>query len=177
LRSPLVLVAAAPAGAATLTNPVIPGDHPDPTIVRVGEVFYSVDSFTAVATVLAPHAQRPAVGLAAHGPGRVLRGIELRDGRLRAFRADNRGLRLGIPTPKVAGTRLQLVMNVTADGAIAFYAAPPGGAFTRIAGGPAETGAPPTRMALTCRGTGTVRFGSVHVVTSGQQAPRMPPDS
>jgi xylan 1,4-beta-xylosidase len=134
-----------------------------------------VDSFTAVATVEAPRRQGPAVGLAAHGPGRVLRGIELRGRRLRAFRADHRGVRWGLPTPTVAGTRLRLLMNVTADGAIAFYAGPPGGAFRRIAGGPAETGAPPTRTALTCRGIGTVRFGSVRVVTSGQQARRVAP--
>ena len=37
----LALAAAAPAGAATLPNPVLAGDHPDPTIVRVGDAFYA----------------------------------------------------------------------------------------------------------------------------------------
>jgi beta-xylosidase len=134
-----------------------------------------VDTFTAVATIDVPHRHGPAIGLAAHGPGRVLRGIELRDGRLRAFRADDRGLRLGLPTPAVAGTRLRLLVNVTGDGTIALYVGRTGGRFTRIAGGPAQTGAPPTRTALTCRGTGMARFGSVRVVTSGQQGPRMAP--
>jgi beta-xylosidase len=132
-----------------------------------------VDTFTAAATVDVPHRHGLAIGLAAHGPGRVLRGIELRDGHARAFRADDRGVRLGPPTPAVAGTRLRLLVNVTGDGTIALYIGRPRGSFTRIAGGPAQRGAPPTRTALTCRGTGMVRFGSVRVVTSGQQAPRM----
>jgi xylan 1,4-beta-xylosidase len=46
-----VLAAPAPAGAATLTNPVIPGDHPDPTIVRVGNVFYASATSASWATI------------------------------------------------------------------------------------------------------------------------------
>jgi xylan 1,4-beta-xylosidase len=134
-----------------------------------------VDAFTAVADIAVPKAHGPAVGIAAHGPGRVLRGIELRNGRLRAFRADGRGVSLGPPTPAAAGTRLLLLLNVRPDGTIAFYAGRRGGGLTRIPGRVAEAGPAPTRTALTCRGTGMARFGSVRVVTSGQQAPRMAP--
>jgi hypothetical protein len=126
-----------------------------------------VDRFAAAATVAAPRAGGPAVGLAAHGPGRVLRGIELRDGALRAFRADDRGLALGPPTPEPAGARLRLLISATPDGTVALYAGGPGGALARIAGGPAEQGLPATRVALTCRGTGSAQVDSVRVVTSG----------
>jgi hypothetical protein len=37
----LTLAGAPPAGAAILTNPVLAGDHPDPTIVRAGGAFYA----------------------------------------------------------------------------------------------------------------------------------------
>jgi beta-xylosidase len=126
-----------------------------------------VDRFAAAATVAAPRAGGPAIGLAAHGPGRVLRGIELRDGALRAFRADDRGLALGPPTPAPAGARLRLLISATPDGTVALYAGGPGGALARIAGGPAEQGLPATRVALTCRGTGSAQVDSVRVVTSG----------
>jgi beta-xylosidase len=126
-----------------------------------------VDRFTAVATVAAARGRGPAIGLAAHGPGRVLRGIEVRDGRLRAFRADDRGLALGPAVRAPTGARLRLLANAAPDGTIGLYAASPRGAFVRIAGGPAQSGAPPTRVALTCRGTGSARVESVHVTTSG----------
>jgi xylan 1,4-beta-xylosidase len=125
-----------------------------------------VDNFTAVASVAAPRADGAAIGLGAHGPGRILRGIELRAGRVRAFRADDRGLRLGPSAPAPAGEHLRLLVNVTANGDVALYV---GGksAFTRVAGGPAATGLPPTRVALSCRGRGIVTFDSVHVAAGG----------
>jgi beta-xylosidase len=122
-----------------------------------------VDRFTAVATVTAPRPHAPAIGLAAHGPGRVLRGIEVRDGRLRAFRADDRGLALGPPAKAPPGARLRLLVNAAPDGRLGLYAAAAPGGFVRIAGGPAETGLPPTRVALTCRGTGSDQVESVRV--------------
>jgi xylan 1,4-beta-xylosidase len=125
-----------------------------------------VDAFTAVATVAAPPARAPAVGLAAHGPGRVLRGIELGGGRVRAFRADDDGLILGPPARAPSGARVRLLINVAPDGTVALYASA-GGAFTRIPGGPADAGAPPTRLALTCRGKGSVRVASVRVAAQG----------
>jgi xylan 1,4-beta-xylosidase len=126
-----------------------------------------VDRFTAVATVAAPRPREPAIGLAAHGPGRVLRGIEVRDGRLRAFRADDRGMALGPAMRAPAGARLRLLVNATPDGAIALYAAGARSAFVRLAGGPAASGLPPTRVALTCRGTGSARVESVRVSATG----------
>jgi beta-xylosidase len=124
-----------------------------------------VDRFTAVATVAARRG--PAVGLAVHGPGRVLRGIEVRDGRLRAFRADDRGVLLGAAVGAPAGTRIRLLVNATPDGTVALYAAPARGAFVRVDGGPAESGAPATRVALSCRGTGSARVDSVRVQAPG----------
>jgi hypothetical protein len=97
----------------------------------------------------------------------VLRGIEVRDGRLRAFRADDRGLALGPAVRAPAGTRLRLLVNATPDGAVALYAAGARSAFVRLAGGPAESGLPPTRVALTCRGKGSARVESLHVTTTG----------
>jgi xylan 1,4-beta-xylosidase len=122
-----------------------------------------VDRFTAVATVTAPRPHGPAVGLAAHGPGRVLRGIEVHDGRLRAFRADDRRLALGPAVRAPAGARLRLLASATPDGTVALYVAGSHAAFVRITAGPAESGPPPTRVALTCRGTGSARVESVRV--------------
>ncbi|HEX6620304.1 MAG TPA: hypothetical protein VF024_11625, partial [Solirubrobacteraceae bacterium] len=128
-----------------------------------------VDRFTALATVDVPRRHGPGIGLAAQGPGRVLRGIELRDGRVRAFRSDDRGLRLGATQPAPAGPRLRLVVNATPDGAVALYVGAVRGAPARIAGGPAETGLPATRAALTCRGTGSTRVETL--VAHGAPSP------
>jgi hypothetical protein len=125
------------------------------------------DRFSAVATVAAPAAPGPGIGLAVHGPGRTLRGIEVRNGQLHAFRADDRGLWFGPGVPAPPGARLRLLVNATPDGAVALYASGAGGAFVRIPGGPAEVGVAPTRVALTCRGTGTLGVTSLHVVASG----------
>ena len=127
-----------------------------------------VDRFTALATVDVPRRHGAGIGLAAQGPGRVLRGIELRDGRVRAFRSDDRGLRLGATRPAPAGARLRLVINATPDGTVAVYVGAGQGAPTRIAGGPAEAGLAATRVALTCRGTGATRVDSIHVAATGE---------
>jgi xylan 1,4-beta-xylosidase len=124
-----------------------------------------VDRFTAAATVAVPRGGAPAVGLAAHGPGRVLRGIEVRGRRVRVFRLDGGRLSLGPAVPAPGGDRVRLLIDVTPDGAVAFSAGT-GGRFTRVPG-PAQTGAPPTRVALTCRGTGTVRIASIRVLAQG----------
>jgi hypothetical protein len=50
---------------------------------------------------------------------------------------------------------------------VALYAGAVGGGFAPIAGGPAEAGAPPTRVALSCRGTGTLRIASLRVAAAG----------
>ena len=128
----------------------------------------AVDRFFADATVSVPPAAGPAVGLAAHGPGRVLRGIEVRGHRMRVFRVTGGRLTLGPVTRAPAGDRVRLLVNVTPDGAVGFFAgAGAGGAFARVPGGAAEAGAPSTRVALTCRGTGAVRIASIRVVASG----------
>ena len=64
------------------------------------------DRFTARAAVLPGSA---AVGLSAHGPGRLLRGIELRAGRVRAFRVDGDRVTLGAAAPAPAGAHPQLL--------------------------------------------------------------------
>lgn len=127
-----------------------------------------VDRFTALATVDVPRRHGPAIGLAAHGPGRVLRGIELRDGRVRAFRSDDRGLRLGASQAAPAGGRLRLLINARPDGAVALYVGAGQGAPTRIASGPAQTGLAATRVALTCRGTGATRIDSIRVAATSE---------
>ena len=127
-----------------------------------------VDRFTALAAVAVPRRHGPAIGLAAQGPGRVLRGIELRDGRVRAFRSDDRGLRLGPTQSAPAGARLRLLINATPDGAVALYVGGARGAPARIASGPAQTGLPATRVALTCRGTGSTRVDSIHVAATSE---------
>jgi hypothetical protein len=96
----------------------------------------------------------------------VLRGIEVRGRRMRIFRVTDGRLTLGPVSRAPARDRVRLLVNVTPDGAVAFFASA-GGAFARVPGGAAEAGAPPTRVALTCRGTGAVRIASIRVVASG----------
>src|SRR6478735_10824524 len=67
-----------------------------------------VDRFFAVATVAVPPATGPAVGLAAHGPGRLLRGIEVRGRRVRVFRVTDGRVTLGPVTRTPAGGRVRL---------------------------------------------------------------------
>ena len=126
-----------------------------------------VDRFVAVATVTVPPAAGPAVGLAAHGPGRILRGIEVRGRRMRVFRVTDGRLTLGRVRRAPAGGRMRLLVSVTPDGTVGFFAGARAGAFARVAGGTAEAGAPPTRVALTCRGNGEVRIASIRVLASG----------
>jgi len=117
--------------------------------------------------VTVPPAAGPAVGLAAHGPGRILRGIEVRGRRMRVFRVTDGRLTLGRVRRAPAGGRMRLLVSVTPDGTVGFFAGARAGAFARVAGGTAEAGAPPTRVALTCRGNGEVRIASIRVLASG----------
>ena len=128
-----------------------------------------VDRFTALATVDVPRRRGAAIGLAAHGPGRVLRGIELRDGRVRAFRSDDRGLTAGSDPARsrrraaAAGDQRDAGRHRRRSTCGAGQGAP-----TRIAGGPAQAGLAATRVALTCRGTGATRVDSIHVAATGE---------
>jgi hypothetical protein len=77
-------------------------------------------------------------------------------------------VKLGTARPAPAGARLRLVINATPDGAVALYVGAARGAPARIAGGPAETGLPATRVALTCRGTGATRIESIRVAATSE---------
>ena len=120
------------------------------------------DRFTARAAVAPGSA---AVGLSAHGPGRLLRGIELRDGRVRAFRVEGDRVTLGAAAPAPAGAHPQLLVSATPDGTVGLYASGDGRAFTAIDAGPAAAGAgPATRVAVSCRGHGSATVDLVRVV-------------
>jgi xylan 1,4-beta-xylosidase len=123
-----------------------------------------VDGFVARARLEAmPPGNRAGAGLAAHGPGRLMRGVELRGGVLRAFRATGSQVRLGPPVPAPAGRRTDLVIAVGPDGSLALYGVPPAGEPVRVPPGPAAGGPAPTRAALTCRGEGEAAFGGISV--------------
>ncbi len=120
------------------------------------------DRFTARAAVTPGSA---AVGLSAHGPGRLLRGIELRAGRVRAFRVTGDRLTLGPAAPVPAGAHPQLQVSSAPGGTVGLYASGDGRTFTRIDPGPAASGGgPATRVALSCRGHGHAGAGLVRVV-------------
>ena len=105
-----------------------------------------------------------AVGLMASGPDGLMRGIELRGRRLRAVRIDDRGVAVGPPVrPPGRARHLTLLVGVAPDGSLATYASSARGAPVPVPPGPAASGAPPTRVALTCRGTGTARFTAIRV--------------
>ena len=120
------------------------------------------DRFSARAAVIPGSA---AIGLSAHGPGRLLRGVELRGRRVRAFRVAGDDLTLGPPAPMPPGPRPQLLVSATPDGTVALYASGDGRAFTPVPGGPATAGdGPATRVALSCRGHGHAGASVVRVV-------------
>lgn len=120
------------------------------------------DRFTALAPVQPGSA---AIGLSAHGPGRLLRGVELRGGRVRAFRVEDDRLTLGPSAPMPAGPRPELLVSATPDGTVGLYASGDGRAFTPVPSGPAAAGpGPATRVALSCRGHGHAGASLVRVV-------------
>ncbi|HEY4094270.1 MAG TPA: glycoside hydrolase family 43 protein [Baekduia sp.] len=119
-----------------------------------------VDRLTATATV-EPPTGRASIGLALN-LGRGVRGIEVGEGRVRAFTASPTGAKTGPSIPAPPG-RIQLVVSLIPGGRIATYVGQPGGPLRRINAGPATQGAAPTRLALTCRGSGSGRFASARV--------------
>jgi beta-xylosidase len=125
------------------------------------------DRYAASATLdLRAKRGSAAVGLMAHGPGRVLRGVELRGGLLRAVRVDEQGVTVGPPVRPPGDARaahLTLLIGVAPDGSLATYASSGRAAPVMVPAGPAASGPPPTRVALTCRGTGAARFTSIRV--------------
>jgi GH43 family beta-xylosidase len=117
------------------------------------------DAFTADARVAGSRGSA-AVGLGIVDPGWGMRGVELRAGKLREMRSDGAGVALGPAVPAPAGP-VVLHLDVRADGSLHGTATGAGGQVTEIPAGPAATGGPPTRLALTCRGTGSARFTSI----------------
>lgn len=114
--------------------------------------------FNAVATV-DPRIKGPGtLGLAALGPGSLVRGIEMRAGQLRAIRLTSFGISVGPWTPSPGGNQVRLLLSEIPNGNMGVYASADGRAYTQVPAGPAATGPLPTRIALTCRGHASGRF-------------------
>ncbi|MGZ6706562.1 MAG: glycoside hydrolase family 43 protein [Solirubrobacteraceae bacterium] len=123
------------------------------------------DRFSAKTVIVPGRRGGPAIGLSAHGPGHLLRGIELRDGAVRAFRDQSGALTFGPKAPAPAGPRPELLISATPDGTVALYASGDGRAFAPIDPGPAAAGAgPPPRVAIRCRGRGSAGVTLTRVV-------------
>ena len=132
-----------------------------------------VDRFTALATVAVPRRHGPGIGLAAHGPGRVLRGIELRDGRVRAFRSRRPRAEAGTDPARSrrrAAARWSSARRRTAPSASTWRT--PRRADAHRGRPRRGRGLAATRLALTCRGTGATRIDSIRVAATGE-APLM----
>jgi xylan 1,4-beta-xylosidase len=127
--------------------------------------------FAAKAIVVPGRRGGPAIGLSAHGPGQLLRGIELRDGAVRAFRQAGDTLTFGPKAPAPAGPRPELLVSATPDGTVGLYVSGDGRSFAPIDAGPAAAGGgPPTRVALSCRGRGSAGVALLRVVAYGPAA-------
>jgi xylan 1,4-beta-xylosidase len=109
------------------------------------------------------------VGIAGYGPGRLFRGLEIRQGSVRAFAIDRRGLHVGPSAPLPAGPQPRLLLNATPGGAMAFYVSADGRSYAPLQAGPAASGPLPTRIALTCRGRAAGRFLAVRVRAEAEQ--------
>jgi len=118
--------------------------------------------FTAVASIpLTGIRGTAAVGIAVHGPGSLLRALELRAGALRSVRILNGTLQVGPAVPAPPGPRPRLAITVAQNGSLSTYASGDGKTYVTVPAGPAAVGPPPTPVALTCRGTGSARFAAV----------------
>jgi hypothetical protein len=85
----------------------------------------------------------------------------VRDGRARQVRVDPTGVHEGPAVPLPRGGRARLRLTVDENGTLSATAGIEGGRVVAVPSGPAATGAPPTRIALTCRGTGAATFDTV----------------
>jgi hypothetical protein len=83
-----------------------------------------------------------------------VRGVELRAGKVRQMRAEGGRIRLGPAVPAPAGRRVELRLHVGLDGALTTRVRAGGGRLVPVPAGPARAGTPPTRVAVSCRGTG-----------------------
>jgi xylan 1,4-beta-xylosidase len=115
-----------------------------------------VDRFAAT-TRIDPPSGDAAAGLGV-SLGTGVRGIEVRHGRARAFVASPSGVATGPSVPVPAHRPVQLTIGLAPGGALATYVGDGAGGQRRVDAGPAAAGAQPTRVALTCRGSGAARF-------------------
>jgi GH43 family beta-xylosidase len=119
-----------------------------------------VDRFTVIASVR-PGRGNAAVGLAVN-TNRGVRGIEIRRGRARAFVASPLREATGPSVPVGRHRRVALIITVAPGGYLATYVRRDAtGPLVRVPAAAAAMGAPPTRVALTCRLRGSARFGYV----------------
>lgn len=125
------------------------------------------DGFRAVAELTVPSRGTAAVGLSVVDPGWGIRGVEVRAGRVREMRAGGAGIQLGAAVPAPPGRRLALNLDVQTDGTLAASVSADGGPPVAVPPGPAAAGARPTRVALTCRGTGDAQFSAVSAFPTG----------
>jgi len=100
--------------------------------------------------------------LGVHQRDGTLRGVEVRDGQVRAVRRGARSVRLGpaVRVPRDAAVRLRVTAG---EGGSLRTAVRRGGRWVPVPAGPAARGAEPTRVALACRGGGTARFTGLRV--------------
>lgn len=114
--------------------------------------------FTAVATLDSRIKGPGTLGVAALGPGSLVRGVEMRKGMLRAVRLTVGGITVGPWAPAPAGRQIRLLISEIPGGTMGVYASGDGVGYTQIPAGPAAIGPLPTRIGLTCRGHASGRF-------------------
>jgi len=119
-----------------------------------------IDRWAAVATVDLSSGATP--GLAV-GAGTSLRGVEVVGGAARAFSVSRAGARDGPAVPLGRGGRIRLLVSVAPGGGLTTWAASGSGPFAAVPAARTARGPVPTRVALTCRGSGTARFVSLRV--------------
>jgi xylan 1,4-beta-xylosidase len=123
-----------------------------------------IDRWLAIATVDTKDLDDGVgVGLAAN-LGRGVRGVELTSRGAHAFAASPGVRRFGRTVPLLGeGRYVRLAIRAAPGGALWTYAGRGTAPLRWVTPGPAAHGSGPTRVALTCRDTGTARFTSVRV--------------
>jgi GH43 family beta-xylosidase len=133
----------------------------------------AADRFSVAVTVLRRRAEGDGGGdgvpaLVVRDREGVQRGVEVRDGRVLAVRRRGDDVRLG-PSVRVPRRRpVRLMVTVAPGGALAAYVHR-SGRLVRVPEGPAALGEGPTRVGLSCRGTGTARFARFAVAALGDR--------
>jgi xylan 1,4-beta-xylosidase len=122
-----------------------------------------VDRYAAVATVDARAARGGASPGVAVSAGTSLRGVELTGGAARAFSVSRAGVHVGRPVAVGGARRVRLLVSVAPGGGLTTWVAAGERPFAPVPAGTAARGPAPTRVAVTCRGSGTARFASLRV--------------